>query len=145
MLRKMAAHVRPGGLVAFHEIDWDGVGSFPPAPIYDQCCRWCVETLRLHGTETRMGIKLHSTFVTAGLRPPLMRLEALITGGSTSPASLRLVTDLVATLLPEMERLGVATAADVGLETLVERMSNEAIANSSVIVRHFQIGAWSRV
>ena len=30
-------------------------------------------------------------------------------------------------------------------ETLVERMSNEAIASSSVIVGHFRIGAWSRV
>lgn len=145
MLRKLAAHVRPGGLVVFHEIDWGGVGSFPPAPTYDQCCRWCIDTLRLGGTETRMGIKLHSTFVTAGLAPPSMRLEAVITGGPGSPALLQLVTDLVTTLLPEMERLGVATAAEVRLETLVERMSNEAIASSSVIVRHFQIGAWSRV
>lgn len=145
MLRNLAALVRPGGVIVFHEIDWGGVESFPPVPTYDQCCRWCVDTLRLSGTETRMGIKLHSTFVAAGLPPPLMRLEALITGGSTSPALLGLVADVAATLLPEMERLGVATAADVGLETLVERISNEAIANSSVIVRHFQIGAWSRL
>ena len=51
----------------------------------------------------------------------------------------------IATLLPEMERFGIATAADVGLETLVQRMSAEAIAGVSVIVGHFQIGAWSRV
>ncbi|HKW50991.1 MAG TPA: class I SAM-dependent methyltransferase [Candidatus Eisenbacteria bacterium] len=145
MLRNLAARVRPGGLVVFHEIDWGGVQSFPPVPTYDQCCRWCVDTLRLSGTETRMGIKLHSTFVAAGLPPPLMRLEALITGGSTSPALLHLVTDVLETLLPEMERLGVATAADVGIETLVERINTEAAAHSSVIVRHFQIGAWSRV
>ena len=145
MLGKLAAHVRPGGVIVFHEIDWSGLESYPPAPTYDQCCRWGVETLRLHGTETRMGTKLHSTFVAAGLRPPSMRLEALIGGGTNSLEVVHLIADLVATLLPEMERLGVATAAEVGIETLVERMSNEAIASSSVIVGHFQIGAWSRV
>src|SRR5690242_9611805 len=25
MLRKLAGHLRPGGVVAFHELDWDGV------------------------------------------------------------------------------------------------------------------------
>lgn len=82
MLRKLAGHIEPGGLAFFHEIDWGGVGSYPPVPTFDRCCRWCVDTLRLHGTETRMGIKLHSTFVAAGLPPPAMRLETLIGGRS---------------------------------------------------------------
>jgi ubiquinone/menaquinone biosynthesis C-methylase UbiE len=145
MLRKLAAQVRPGGVVVFHEIDWGGLASFPPAPTFDRCCRWGRETLRLHGTETRMGIKLYSTFVAAGLPPPRMRLEALVGGGANGLDLLRLTTDLVATLLAEMERLGVATAADVGLDTLLARMRDEAIALSSVIVGTFQIGAWSRV
>src|SRR5262249_34549571 len=72
MLRKLAGHVRPRGLIVFHEIDHGGVGSFPPAPTYDRCCRWVIETLRLHRTETRMGTKLHSTFVAAGLPAPSM-------------------------------------------------------------------------
>jgi hypothetical protein len=145
MLRKLAGHVRSGGLIVFHEIDHGGVGSFPPAPTYDRCCRWVIETLRLHRTETRMGTKLHSTFVAAGLPAPSMRLETLIGGGTNSSDCLHLVADLVGTLLPEMERLGIATAADVELETLAERMSNEAIGSSSVIFGHWQIAAWSRV
>lgn len=145
MLRDLATHVRPGGVVAFHEIDWGGVGSFPPVPTYDRCCRWVVDTMRSHGTETRMGNKLHATFVAAGLSPPSMRLEALIGGAPNLPDRLQLVAGLVEILLPEMERLGVATAADVGLETLAERMNHEAIANSSVIMGNFQVGAWSRV
>jgi SAM-dependent methyltransferase len=141
MLRKLAAHVRPGGVVVFHEIDWGGVASLPPVPTYDRCCRWVMETLKLNRTETRMGAKLYATFVAAGL-PPSMRLEALIGGDSDLMA---LVADLVVVLLPEMERLGVTTSTEIGLETLVERMRNEAIATSSVIFGHNQIGAWSRV
>jgi SAM-dependent methyltransferase len=145
MLRKLADHVRPGGAIAFHEIDWDGARSFPPSPTYDRCCRWIVETLRIPGTETRMGIKLHATFVGAGLPAPSMRLGAVVGGGANSSDGLHLVADLVESLLPEMERLGVATAADIGLETLAERMSNEALANDSVIVGRSEIVAWSRV
>ncbi len=76
MLRKLAAHVRPGGSIVFHELDWSGARSFPSASIYDTCCRWIIETLRLLGAERYMGIKLHATFVAAGLPAPSMRLEA---------------------------------------------------------------------
>ena len=134
MLRGLTSHLHPGGIVAFHELDWDGVRSFPPSPTYDQCCRWIVETLRMLGAETRMGIKLHSTFVAAGLPAPSMRLGAVIGGGVNSADCLKLVTDLVETLLPDMGRLGVATAADIGVETLSERISREVISSDSVIV-----------
>jgi hypothetical protein len=144
MLRSLAGHVRSDGLVAFHEIDWNGLASFPPIPTFDRCCRWGLDTLRLHGTETRMGSKLHSTFIEAGLSAPTMRLEALIGGGTKSAEVLKLMADLTATLLPEMERLGVATAAEVGVDTLFDRMQKETLAGTSLVVGHFQIGAWSR-
>lgn len=145
MLRKLAGHVRPGGVVAFHEIDWDGVRSFPPSPTYDRCCRWIVETLGLLGAETRMGIKLHATFVAAGLPEPSMRLHAAVGGGVNRSDPLQLVGDLVETLLPAMERVGVATAAEIGMETLAERMLGEALASKCVIVGRSEIGAWSLV
>jgi SAM-dependent methyltransferase len=141
MLRKLAARARPGGLIAFHELDWDGDRSFPPAPIYDTCCRWSVETLRLRGTETHMGIKLHATFVAAGLPAPSMRLEAIILGGVNSAVRLGLLADFVGTLSADMERLGVASAAEIGIETLADRMGAEVMANGSVILSHLEVGA----
>ncbi len=144
MLRRLVPSVRSGGVVAFHEIDWSGLASFPSAPTYDRCCHWGRETLRLHGAETRMGSKLHATFVEAGLSAPSMRLEALLGGGVKSADVLCLMSDLVATLLPEMERLGVATSAEVGVETLYDRMQSESVAGTNVLLGHFQIGAWSR-
>lgn len=144
MLRMLAGQVRRGGSIVFHEIDWDGARSFPPSPTYDQCCRWIVETLRLLGAETRMGIKLHATFLAAGLLAPVMRLEAVMGGPSTDRDCMNLVADLVETLGPEMERLRVATATEIGSATLATRMDNEVNALSSVIVGRSEIGAWSR-
>ncbi len=144
MLRGLAAQVSPGGLVVFHELDWGGPTSFPPAPTYDRCRRWGLETLRAHGTETRMGSKLHSTFVEAGRSAPSMRLEALIGAGGNCADMLRLMSGLIATLLPEIERLGVATGAEIDVETLFDRMQRESAEGSNVFFGHLQIGAWSR-
>jgi SAM-dependent methyltransferase len=145
MLRKLAAHVRPGGVVAFHEPDWDSTRSFPPVPTYDRCCGWIVETLRLSGVDPRMGIKLHATFVAAGLPAPSMRLESSIAGGASSSDHVHFKTDLVRTLIPEMERLGVASADEVNIQTLSKRVLDEVVGGASVIVGRSEIGAWSRV
>jgi SAM-dependent methyltransferase len=145
MVRKLAAHLRQGGLIVFHEPDWDGVRSVPPAPTYDRCSDWIVETLRRSGHSIHMGKELYRTFVAAGLPAPTMRLDSLIAGGANNADPLHLLADIVGTLMPEMERLGVARADEVGLETLAERMIDEAIAGDCVLVGRYEIGAWSQV
>jgi SAM-dependent methyltransferase len=145
MVRRLAAHARPGGMIFFHEPDWDGARSFPPAPTYDRCCQWICEVLQLSGAEIRMGTRLLSTFIAAGLPAPSMQLEALVSGVANNADPIHLVAGLAGTLAEEIERLGVATAAEVGLETLTERMIGEAATSGSVILGRFEIAAWSRV
>lgn len=145
MLRRLATKVRPGGVVVFHEIDWGGLASFPAAPTYDQCGKWGADAMRLHGTETRMGSKLYPTFVAAGLPGPTLRVETLAVAASESIPWLQLFKDLIATLLPQIKRFGLATAGEVGVETLVARMSQEANDAASVLFGHHQIAAWVRV
>ena len=91
-----------------------------------------------------MGSKLHATFVAAGLPAPTLRVETLAVAGTESAPWLRLFKDLIATLLPEIERFGLATASKVSVETLVERMSREANDSSSVLFGHYQIAAWAK-
>ena len=59
MLRAIARHARPGGLITFHEIDWAGLGSFSPAPT---CWRntgpsWCGPTRRKRSSAERRAAK----------------------------------------------------------------------------------------
>ena len=144
MLRKLVPHVKPGGVIVFHEPVLDA-RSFPASSMWDRCCRWVVETLRQNGAETQMGIKLYSTFLAAGLPAPVMRVEAILRGGADSYDLANWLAGLVATLLPLMERFGIASAADLGLQTLAERMTDEIVANASVVMRHLEVGAWCRV
>ena len=146
-LRALARNLRTGGVIVFHELDWGGARSVPPAPTFDRCCRWVAEALQRGGAEAYMGTKLYASFVEAGLAAPTMRLEAVIGGPADASGSVR---DLNATifptsLVPTLERFGIATAAEIDPETLPERMQREISRNGSVIVGRSEVAAWSRI
>jgi 2-polyprenyl-3-methyl-5-hydroxy-6-metoxy-1,4-benzoquinol methylase len=145
MVRKLVGHVRSGGLVVFQEPDWVSARSVPPAATYDCCCGWIRETFRRAGTDSDMAAKLYATFVRAGLATPSMRMQTFIGGGASCTDFLQAVADLIRTLTPTMERLDVATATEIEVATLADRLSREATANCSVIIGRSDIAAWSRV
>jgi len=145
-LRALSAKVRPGGVIVFHELDWGGARSFPPAPTYDRCCRWLIESFRHGDADAYMGSKLYSVFERAALPAPVMRLEAIV-GGPADPSNAVkdfLATVFPASVVPTLERHGVATAAEIGVETLPHRMAEEIGKLGSVIVGRSEIGAWTR-
>jgi hypothetical protein len=74
-----------------------------------------------------------------------MRMQTFIGGGAASEDFLQALADLIETLIPSMEQLGVATPSDVDVGTLVQRLMHEATENGSVIVGRAEIGAWARV
>jgi ubiquinone/menaquinone biosynthesis C-methylase UbiE len=39
-LARLAKHLRPGGVIVFHELDWSGARSMPTGPTFDLVCRW---------------------------------------------------------------------------------------------------------
>jgi SAM-dependent methyltransferase len=144
MLRALATYVRPGGVVVFHEPDRDGIRSFPPVPLYDRCCKLVDETFRRWGGDPRMGIKLHQTFIAAGLPAPCMRLESVIGGGTNSSDQVHFEVDPVGSLISEMERFGIATDAELQCHTLAARVFADVEASGSVIVGRSEVGAWCR-
>jgi ubiquinone/menaquinone biosynthesis C-methylase UbiE len=143
LLRQVAAHVKPGGPIVFHEPDWDGVRSHPTAPVYLEACRWIVRTVEVTGNRARMGGELYATFVSAGLPPPTMGVDALLGGGEQGMDAAVLIADIVETMIPAIEAAGVATAAQIALPTLKERMRAE-IESGCVLFGRSEIGAWSR-
>jgi len=145
VLRKLKRLLRADGMIMFHEVDYAGVRSFPPVPIYDRCCAWVIEEEGKRGADMHMGIKLYATFLAAGLAAPTMRLHASIGGGADASDQVHLNTDIAVTLASEIERLGLATTREIEIETLAERVIEEAMRSQSVIVGRSEIGAWSRI
>jgi len=145
MLAGVVRHIRPGGIVVFHEPDWSGVRSMPPVPTYDLVCRWASEVLVASGHNIRMGLRLPATFQAVGLPEPTLRLDAVIAAGSAAAEAMNIVGDLMPMLLPAIEQYGIATTQEVALETLSARMEQEARATGSVVVGRCEIGAWTTV
>ena len=144
LVRSIANLVRPGGIILFHEPDREQMRSFPPAPTYDRACEWVSETYRRTGVDARVGVKLYSAFRAAGLVGPTMRMHAII-GGANASDEVHLDADQALALASDIERLGVATASELDIETLVQRITEELAANQSIIIGRAEIGAWSLV
>jgi SAM-dependent methyltransferase len=145
MLRKLACHVRPGGVMVFHEPDWVSARSTPPAPTYDRCVAWIRNTFRVAGTDSDMASKLYTAFISAGLPAPSMRMQTFIGGGAACSDFLQAVADLIGILVPTMERQAITTAAEADVATLTERLTVEIVHNGSVIVGRSEVGAWTRL
>lgn len=145
MLKGVAGHLRPGGIIVFHEVGNVGAKSFPPSPIYDRCYEWVVQTFRKVGSNPQMCLDLYPAFVAAGLPAPTMALQSLVGGASSSLNGLDLIADLATTMAPVMEQMGVVTMAELDPATLHARMHAEVKANGSVVIGRYEIGAWARM
>lgn len=145
MLRGVARHLRPGGLVVMHEPDWLAARSMPSAPTYDRCCQWLQDAFRLAGTDTNMAHRLYAAFVSAGLGMPELRMRTFIGGGAGCREFLAATADLIEALAPTLERLGIVTRAEIGPATLARRLIAEAGASGSIIIGRSEIGAWARL
>jgi ubiquinone/menaquinone biosynthesis C-methylase UbiE len=144
LLRRLVPLVKPGGLVAFQENDLkDGVYSEPVCPLYETALQRVKQTFSRIGADPRTASRLAQIFQEAGLPAPQMILHARVERGPDSPIY-ALVAQTTRVMLPLMQRTGVATAEEVDVETLAERIREEALALDATLVTPPFIGAWTR-
>jgi 2-polyprenyl-3-methyl-5-hydroxy-6-metoxy-1,4-benzoquinol methylase len=142
-LRRIAANVRAGGIVAFQEMNVAEAKSFPKVDLFEQSMRWIIETLDREKVKNLMGLRLYRTFVEAGLPPPQTIMGARVEGSSDS-LGYQIVAQVVKSLLPVMEKLGIANEKEVQIETLAQRLRDEVLSRGAVIVLPPLVGAWTR-
>jgi ubiquinone/menaquinone biosynthesis C-methylase UbiE len=145
MLKAVARLVRPGGVIAFHEPDWNGSRSNPVAPMYERCSDWIVRTFKKVGANPYMGQDLHSAFVRAGIPAPSMALRALIGGPSDDFSYVDLIAELGITMAPVMEEQGVIARGEIDPANFRQQMLAEVQRLGSLVVGRSEIGAWSRM
>jgi SAM-dependent methyltransferase len=143
LLRHLLRNLRPGGIVAFQEWATPLAASEPHCELFQTTIDRLVATFTRAGLGTRNGRKMHRIFQDAGLPPPRMHEEARVEGGADSPIY-GFIEQMVRSLLPAMELTGVATAEEVGIDTLTTRLRDEALANDAVLVLPPLVGAWTR-
>lgn len=144
VLRRLAGHLRPGGIVAFQEFDMYAASAEPPLPLLGRCREWIREAFARRGFPTRLGLRLHQLFAGAGLPAPHYTLAAVVQHGPDSSAP-AYVAETVRNLLPLIEGLGLATREEVGIDTLAERLQAEMSEHDAAVVSPLLIGAWAHL
>ncbi len=146
ILRRLSTFVKPGGLVAFLELD------LMPSPVPEVMCHPLCDTYvaagtRINQTFARAGLdgrtayRLGQIFESAGLPAPQMLAMERVERG---PDSLiyEWIAEVTRTVLPLMERVGVADSEEVEADTLAERIRREAVEKDCTLVTPPLVGAW---
>ena len=146
VLRRLASHLRPGGIVAFQEPGNATLppDALPPSPLLEQTWEWIMETYRRAGMDLKMGLRLFPLFSEAGLPAPQMRLDAAV-GGGPEWAGYGYIASMLRTLLPLIVKFGVATAEEVGVDTFEERFRDEVVGRGGVVSTWSFVTAWARL
>ncbi len=143
-LRRALEQVRPGGIVAFQELD----ASVPPratpeVPVWTQATSWLRAIFQHPGAQYDAGARLVEIFTGAGLPFPEMFGEAVAGGGPGSPiypwfaATMR-------NLVPRLVQSGIATEEEIGIETFEQRLEAQAVERRAQFVSSPQYCAWTR-
>lgn len=148
VLRRLLAFVKPGGIVAFQELD---TPVPPPAAVMcDPICETYVaagtrinQALSRIGTDTRVGSKLRRIYQQAGL-PGVQAMAMLRYENGPDSAIYTWIEQLTRTLLPLMQQTGVATAEEVQVDTLAGRMRQEAVEKECTLITPPLVAAWAR-
>jgi SAM-dependent methyltransferase len=144
ILRHFVRYVRPGGLIVFQELALSMCRSEPSCPLVEKCGGWIHDTFVYAGADVDMGWKLFATFQRAGLPVPEMFLGSPVAAGPDSPMY-RHIAETVRSLLPMMELYGVASAEEVMVDNLADRLRVEMTAAGTVCATPVLIGAWTRL
>jgi len=144
-LHRLVELARPGGIVAFEEIDLAVIGGsmHPPGPLFERVKGWIREGFAAMGAHPAMGFELYSTFLTAGLPAPVLQFNTVIGTDAQSGMS-ETSAGVIASLLPNLIAHGIITAEEVDVGTLAVRLRDEAVTLRATSAAAPLVGAWSR-
>jgi ubiquinone/menaquinone biosynthesis C-methylase UbiE len=137
-LEAVRAALKGGGIAIFQEMDFARLPfMYPQVPLYERCAEWAFAALRRSGAHMDMGSRLSEYYQQAGFPRPQLTYEAYV--GYEECADM--VADIVRSALPGIVRFGIASAEEVQIDTLHERL--RGAVKGSVLTSPTLIGAWS--
>ncbi|HGM5549945.1 TPA: methyltransferase domain-containing protein [Pseudomonas putida] len=140
-IRALAKYLRPGGIVVFQEHDTTMVpASLEPFPLHNRAQAWIREMITREGADLHIGFNLHGILTQAGLSVESVRAECLVQTPDT-PYGLG---NIVKACLSRITALGVASAEEVDIETLQQRLDQERSGSCGIYIGDMMFGSWAR-
>jgi ubiquinone/menaquinone biosynthesis C-methylase UbiE len=143
VVRHHAGALRPGGLAAFVDFDSGSARCEPPVELVTRMGAYITAAFRSAGADPAIGPRLGVILGEAGLiQVRSFGIQAYVPPGD--PRGVQFLTGVVRSLAPQMERAGIATAEDLGLDTLAERLGAALREAGAVFLPPAVAGAWGR-
>lgn len=137
--------LRPGGIIAFHEIDeFSGGSSAPEVPLWNRITNVMMEVMRRIVAAPDAALKLSRSFEEAGLRAPSLICERVV-GTHQSEPLMAWVASTFREVLPRAQELDLIKAEEIDVKDLETRVRAVIAAARAQIVGPDQYCAWSRV
>jgi SAM-dependent methyltransferase len=143
-LRRYAGLVRPGGVLAMMEYEMTAAGTLPPTELTTRITSWFVAAFHRSGLDPSLGARLADLLRDAGLADTTVAgLQGYLAPGD--PDGARMAVQIIRTLLPVLEKTGVATRADVDIDTLEDRLLRDTELHDAIFKPPTLVGGWARV
>jgi SAM-dependent methyltransferase len=144
VLRRFAGLVRTGGIVAVMEYEMVAAGTLPPTAFSERVTHWVTESFRRSGLDASLGARLAQVMRGAGFDgATVLGVQGYCEAGDRDGP--RMAAGIVRTLLPVLEGTGVATPAEVDIDTLEDRIARDCVDHDLVFKYPTLVGAWARV
>jgi ubiquinone/menaquinone biosynthesis C-methylase UbiE len=144
-LRSAARLVRPGGVIALHEIDLAGnYNSRPRVWRWDAAGHLVLAALQERLPHYDAANRLIEHFSDAGLPIPNLHREIPVSGDANSP-HFEWLADTMGSVWPQLVEMGIATEKAISTETLVTKLRSAVVGARSQIESPPQVCAWARI
>jgi SAM-dependent methyltransferase len=145
LIRAAATHLRPGGVVAFHEVFLLGTWwSFPLVPLWEDTSDLINRTFRSVVTCPDAGARMVEHFYNAGVELPRVFSETPVGGGPDSPLY-SWAAETFRTLLPRAEEIGLLARGEIDIDKLEDHLRQAVTAVHAQIGFAHQHCGWARV
>ena len=141
LLRRQATVLRPGGLVVPIEVDLSTIRSLPETALGIQGRAWVVEAFAKAGM-SMLGPRLWAIVQEAGLRP-LGMIGVQPHFGPGDEVGIAFLVETMRAAAPLIVGTGVATAEEIGMGTLEQRLTDEGQRSQAVRATPLLLSAWA--
>jgi SAM-dependent methyltransferase len=139
-LSQLHKALKPGGAIAVQEHSGTAMPICrPPMPLHERASRWIFDTVKFEGADTNLGFNLAPAFGAAGFSPAHIQVRATL----LTPDQSHTIGAIIRSMLNRIERAGAASAAEIDVESLDERLAEERRTTSGTCVWELVFCAWA--
>jgi cyclopropane fatty-acyl-phospholipid synthase-like methyltransferase len=143
ILRRYVDALKPGGLMLAVDFDIGSARAEPALPLFTTVADWVMQAFRDAGANPTIGARLAMLLRDAGLED-VTSFGVQDYLGPDDPRGPALLAGVVRSLRGQIVAAGIASEAELDLDTLQQRLAQELATADAVMLPPAVAGAWGR-